>query len=293
MVKPRKDTRRQGRATRSGQLPEDFELREFQTPWSGLFFKAERVLHSGTSAFQKIEVVENRTYGRVLFLDGLVQTTDRDEFFYHEMLAHPALTTHPRPRSLLIVGGGDGGLLHQTLAYPLERVVLCEIDPEVIRISKAYFPWLRQSLGDRRVELVLADANTYVLGSGEQFDIILVDSSDPVGPSGVLHQQQFFERLKKILKPQGIVASQAGSLLLHLDSLGRRHAFLSRMFKIVRFYLGPAPTYPGGTWCYNYLSDRSDPLRIRRQPPPGLRYYNREIHEAAFSLPNLLKEKLS
>jgi spermidine synthase len=292
MAKPRKDTRRQGRAVGPKKRPEGFEFREFQTPSSGIFFKAGRLLHSGKSVFQKIEVIENASYGRVLFLDGLVQTTDRDEFFYHEMLAHPALTAHPRPRSLLIVGGGDGGLLRQALAYPLERVVLCEIDPEVIKVSRAYFPWLEPCLRDRRVELVLADANAFVLSSAEEFDIILVDSSDPVGPSAVLHQRRFYERLKNILGPQGIVAAQAGSLLLHLDSFRRENAFLRKMFEIVRFYLGPAPTYPGGTWCYTYLSDRSDPLWIRRQPPAGLRYYNREIHEAAFNLPNLLKEKL-
>ncbi|HEX9901705.1 MAG TPA: polyamine aminopropyltransferase [Acidobacteriota bacterium] len=292
MAKPRNDKRSQGRAAGSKKRAEGLEFREFQTPSSGLFFKAGRVLYSGKSAFQKIEVIENAAYGRVLFLDGLVQTTDRDEFFYHEMLAHPALTTHPRPRSLLIVGGGDGGLLRQALAYPLERVVLCEIDPDVIKVSRAYFPWLEPGLRDGRVELVLADANAFVLSSGEEFDIILVDSSDPVGPSAVLHQKRFYERLKKILKPEGIISAQAGSLLLHLDSFGRENAFLRKMFEIVRFYLGPAPTYPGGTWCYNYLSDRSNPLRIKRQPPAGLRYYSREIHEAAFNLPNLLKEKL-
>ncbi len=292
MTKPRKDNIPTGHAAGPKKSLRSPEFREFQTPSSGIFFQAGRVLYSGKSAFQKIEVIENKTYGRVLFLDGLVQTTDRDEYFYHEMLGHPALTTHPQPRSLLIVGGGDGGLLHQALAYPLKRIVLCEIDRDVIEVSKAYFPWLEVGLRDRRVELVLADANAYVLRSREEFDVILVDSSDPVGPSAILHQKQFYERLKKILGGEGIIASQAGSLLLHLDSFGRKNAFLKKMFSIVRFYLGPAPTYPGGTWCYNYLSDRSDPLRVCRKPPPGLRYYSREIHEAAFSLPNLLKERL-
>ena len=293
MAKPRNTKIFEGRTAGRTARPPRVEFREFQTPSSGIFFKAGRALYSGKSAYQKIEVIDNASYGRVLFLDGLVQTTDRDEFFYHEMLAHPALTTHPRPRSLLIVGGGDGGLLHQVLAYPLERVVLCEIDPRVIEVSKAYFPWLGPGLRDRRVELVLADANIFALGCRERFDIILVDSSDPVGPSAVLHQRRFYERLKKILKPEGVIAAQAGSLLLHLEIFQRKNAFLKKMFSVVRFYLGPAPTYPGGTWCYNYLSRRCDPLRLRRRPPAALRYYNREIHEAAFSLPNVLKDGLN
>jgi len=293
MAKPGKTKKAKGPTAAPVSRAGKVEFREWQTPGSGIFFTARRVLYTGKSAFQKIEVIDNASYGRVLFLDGLVQTTDKDEYFYHEMLAHPALTTHPHPRSLLIVGGGDGGLLYQALGYSLERVVLCEIDPDVIEVSRAYFPWLTPGLKDRRVELVLADANAFALGCREKFDIILVDSSDPVGPSAVLHQRQFYERLKKILKPEGIIAAQAGSLLFHLGSFQRKNAFLKKMFDVVRFYLGPAPTYPGGMWCYNYLSRRADPLRFARQAPAGLRYYNREVHESAFSLPNMLKDRLS
>ena len=140
--------------------------------------------------------------------------------------------------------------------------------------------------------LAEADADAYVRRSGEMFDVILVDSSDPVGPSAVLHERGFFRRLKSRLRPGGIIAAQAGSLLFHLDSLGRTSANLKKIFGLARMYLGPAPTYPGGTWCYHYLSDRSDPFRFYSQPPPGLRYYNREIHEAAFVLPSLLRERL-
>ncbi|MBM3297137.1 MAG: polyamine aminopropyltransferase [Candidatus Aminicenantes bacterium] len=280
------------KAAGAGGRPAQEEYREDQTPSSGIFFKAGRVLYSGRSAHQKIEVIDNEAFGRVLFLDGLVQTTDRDEFFYHEMLAHPALTTHPGPRRLLIVGGGDGGLLHQSLAYPLERVVLCEIDPDVIEVSKAFFPWLEPGLRDGRVELVLADADDFIGRSKEKFDVILVDSSDPVGPSTVLHEEAFFRRLKTRLGAEGVLAAQAGSLLFHRDSFRRTGAFLSRLFRVARMYLGPVPTYPGGMWCYRYLAEGADPFRFFRQPPPGLRYYNREVHEAAFALPGLLREDL-
>lgn len=278
------------KAAGAGKRPEK-EFRENQTPWSGIFFKAGRVLHSGRSTHQKIEVIENPAFGRVLFLDGLVQTTDRDEFFYHEMLAHPALTTHPDPRTLLIVGGGDGGLLHQSRAYPLDRIVLCEIDPDVIAVSRTYFPWLEPGLRDGRVELVLSDAAEFVGRTKEMFDVILVDSSDPVGPSAVLHDEAFYRHLRKRLGPEGVLTSQAGSLFFHLDFFWNRNAFLERMFRVARMYLGPVPTYPGGMWCYRYLSQTGDPFRFYRNPPPGLRYYNREIHEAAFALPGLLRER--
>ncbi|MBN2200031.1 MAG: polyamine aminopropyltransferase [Candidatus Aminicenantes bacterium] len=277
-----------GAGTRRGKT----EFRENQTPSSGIFFQAGRVLHSGRSAHQNIEVIENAAFGRILFLDGLVQTTERDEYFYHEMLAHPALTTHPDPRTVLIIGGGDGGLLRQCLAYPLERVVLCEIDPDVIEVSRAYFPWLEAGLQDRRVELVLSDADEFTGRTKESFDVILVDSSDPVGPSAVLHAEAFFRRLKERLGPEGVIAAQAGSLFFHREAFRERNAFLERLFRMARLYLGPVPTYPGGTWCYRYLSERGDPFRIFRDPPPGLCYYNRDIHEAAFALPGLLRERL-
>jgi spermidine synthase len=223
-------------------------------------------------------------------LDGLVQTTTKDEFFYHEMLVHPAMMSHPKPEDVLIIGGGDGGALREVLVYPVKQAMLVEIDGQVIAACKKYFPWLHAALHDRRAKLEIADGNLFIRESDQSFDIILVDSSDPVGPSLILHQREFYVRLKERLKPGGIVAAQAGSPLYYLDHLQKKMAFLRRLFKYASFYLGPAPTYPGGLWSYVFLSDKIDPLRIlEKETPRGLRYYNLDIHRAAFALPEFLK----
>jgi len=274
--------------------PEILELREFHTDSNGIFFKIKKFLFSGKTPFQKIEIFENENFGRVLFLDGLVQTTEKDEFFYHEMLVHPALLSHPEPKKILIIGGGDGGALKEVLRYPVDEVWLVEIDAQVIEASKEFFPWLGSALQDKRAKLVIGDGNDFIRETGEKFDVILIDSSDPVGPATVLHQKSFYESIKKSLKPKGVVAAQAGPLLYHLEQHRAKYSFLKQLFRISRFYAGPVPTYPGGTWCYVFLSDEIDPLAdIKKNPPSGLKHYNLEIHRAAFALPNFLKEQLS
>jgi len=278
-----------GRTTARKSAPYS-EFREFHTPTSGLFFRSKRVLCRRTSAFQKIEVFDHDFYGKVLFLDGLVQTTERDEFYYHEMLVHPALACHPAPGRVLIIGGGDGGALRHVLRYPVDHVTLVEIDSRVIEVSRKYFPWLEACLKDKRAELVVADGNDYLARSQRLFDVILVDSSDPVGPSAVLHQKTFFLNLKKRLNAGGVAACQSGSLLLHASTFRAKARFLKDIFRRARFYTGPVPTYPGGIWVYNFLSDDVDPLDIKRKPPAGLGYYNPDVHRAAFALPTNLKK---
>ncbi len=269
------------------------EAREYQTAASGNFFTVKDVLYEGRSKYQRIEIIRNKDYGRVLFLDGLVQTTERDEFTYHEMLAHPAMCSHPRPANILIIGGGDGGALREVLKHPVRKARLVEIDGRVIEACREHFPWLRAALRDRRAELVVEDGNVFIDEVRETFDVILVDSSDPVGPSTVLHQEAFYRKLKSKLRPGGIIAAQAGSLMLHLDSHARKSAFLKRIFRRARLYLGPVPTYPMGMWCYDFLSDKVDPDKVRTlYIPGGLRYFNAEIYKAAFALPNFLAERL-
>jgi len=265
------------------------EEREYHSPSSGIFFKIERILYRDKSDYQKIEVIENEYFGKVLLLDGLVQTTERDEFFYHEMLVHPAFVSHPAPKSILIIGGGDGGALKEILGYPIKYACLVEIDQKVIEVSRDYFPWLLTSLEDERTELVIADGVEFIEKTDKKFDIVLIDSSDPTGPSVSLHERDFYEKLKRCLNLEGIVVSQAGSPFYHLDSVKNKNAFLKRLFKIVCFYMSPVPTYPGGSWCFAFLSDEVKPLNTKRNAPQELKYFNLDIHQAAFSLPNFLK----
>jgi spermidine synthase len=265
------------------------DIREYHTPSSGLFFKPRRRLLSTRTRFQKMEIYETDSFGRVLLLDGLVQTTERDEFFYHEMLVHPAMSIHGRPEQVLIIGGGDGGALREVLRYGVKRASLVEIDAAVIEACRKYFPGLACSFEDPRALVKIADGNDFIRNSGESFDVVLVDSSDPVGPSAVLHERGFFASLKKRLRPGGIIAAQAGSPLFHLDHLRRKAAFLKKLFRFAAYYLGPAPTYPGGFWCYAFLSDEVDPATAAAPSlPPGLRYFNLEIARAALALPEFL-----
>jgi spermidine synthase len=269
------------------------EAREFQTADSGIFLKVRKVLYNRKSAFQKIEIVENRDFGRVLFLDGLLQTTEKDEFYYHEMLVHPAMSSHPRPRNVLIIGGGDGGALREILRHPVEKAWMVEIDGQVVEACRRHFGWIEEPLAGGRAELVIDDGNVFIRRTRETFDVILVDSSDPVGPSAVLHEEGFYRKLKSRLRPGGIIAAQAGSLVLHQDQHAAKARYLRKMFKHARFYLGPVPTYPVGTWCYTFLSDAVDPTSARKlRIPAGLKYYNPEIHRAAFALPNFLRDKI-
>jgi len=268
------------------------EFREFHTPSSGIFFRAKRRLLAEKTPFQKMEIYETESYGRVLLLDGLVQTTEKDEFFYHEMLVHPALMSHPRPRDVLIIGGGDGGTLREVLRHRVRRAVLVEIDGRVIEACRRYFPGQAASFGNRRAEVVVDDGNRFIRETDRRFDAILVDSSDPIGPSAVLHRKAFYLGLKRCLRPGGIIAAQAGAPLFHLGHLRRKRAFLKELFAFALYYVGPVPTYPGGLWCYAFMSDRVDPMKgLRRNVPRNLKYYNADVHRAAFALPEFLKDR--
>jgi spermidine synthase len=269
------------------------EAREYQTPASGIFFSVKKVLFRGRSRFQTIEIILNRDYGRVLLLDGLVQTTERDEFYYHEMLVHPAMSSHPKPEHVLIIGGGDGGALREVLKHRVKNAWMVEIDGQVIEACREHFPWLRPAFRDKRAELVVADGNVFIDKTAQKFDVIIVDSSDPVGPSTVLHEEAFYRKLKSRLKPGGIIAAQAGSLMLHQESHARKSVFLKKIFRHSKLYLGPVPTYPVGMWCYNFLSDKINPKSVRKlRLPKGLKYINGDVFRAAFALPNFLREKL-
>ncbi len=265
------------------------EAREYHSPSSGIFFRLKRLLYRDKSEYQKIEVLENEYFGKVLILDDLVQTSERDEFFYHEMLVHPALVAHSSPKNILVIGGGDGGALKEILRCPIKYACLVEIDQQVIDVSKEYFPWLSPSLKDKRTELINDDGLEFIEKTDKKFDVVFIDSSDPTGPSASLHERDFYQKLKRCLNHDGIVVSQAGSPFYHLESIKKKDAFLKKLFKNVCFYTSPIPTYPGGSWCFVFLSDEVQPLKIKRDPPRGRKYFNLDMHKAAFSLPNFLK----
>ncbi len=199
---------------------------------------------------------------------------------------------HPSPHRVLIIGGGDGGGLKEVLRYPVKEVDFVEIDPQVIEVSKRYFPWLIPCLKDDRVNLSVINGREFIRKKPKRFDVVIIDSSDPADPSLTLHQEAFYRDLKGCLSAQGIVVAQVGSPFYHLETVVQEYAMLKDIFNVVSLYLAPVPTYPGGCWCYAFLSEEMDPMEVKRNPPSGLRYFDLDVYRAAFRLPPFIKDCL-
>lgn len=271
----------------SQALPVQGKIRveEYHGVDSGLFFDAKRVLYHRPSRFQDILVIETRDYGRVLLLDGLVMTTDRDEYFYHESLVHPAMQHHPDPQRVLILGGGDGGTVREVLRYStVSRVVVVEIDPDVVEVARTFFPDMARSLFLDPVEIVYEDAVRYVASTQERFDVVILDTSDPVGPAKVFYTVEFFQDLTRVLEPVSVVAIQAESPIFHRERLQKVYSLACEVFKTVKAYTAPVPSYPGGLWAFILGSIQPSLPAFRQDIPEGLKFYNANIHRALFQL---------
>jgi spermidine synthase len=263
---------------------------EQQTPGLRLSLRLSRVLHSSRSQFQDIVVIDTPSHGRLLALDGFVQTTDLDEHCYHEMLIHVAACSHPQPERALIIGGGDGGAAREALRH-CPQVDLCEIDGEVVEVAKRHFPALAGSL--ERVNVHIADGIEFVARQRQAYDLIYIDSSEPVGPGEGLFTPAFYRTVAAALRPGGMAVAQSESPFYNLDVLRRVRTGMAAGFPRVATYLGPVPTYPSGTWSYTAGSLGPDPSVPMRPAPAGLRFYTPEVHRAAFALPAFLQEALA
>lgn len=256
--------------------------------------KVEKVLYHDKTEHQDLILFESPQWGRVLALDGVVQTTTADEFAYHEMLVHPALLAHGRARSVCIVGGGDGGTLREVVKHAsVQRVVKAELDPGVIQFCRQYLPSLSDgAFDDPRLELSFGDAAAFMARPGEAFDVILVDSTDPIGPGAALFTESFYRDCRRRLNEGGILVTQAGNPALAAqelaDVMARKRA---AGFGDVDFLLTVVPTYVGGFMALGWASDDATRRRVRidtlrsRPIPEGLRYYTPEVHAAAFAHP--------
>jgi spermidine synthase len=270
----------------------NYTYKEYHSETSGIFFTVRDILHSEETPFQRIDVVRTERFGKVLLLDGLVMLTERDEFVYHEMLTHPALLAHPAPKDVLIVGGGDGGTLREVLKHDVERVTLVEIDRRVCEVSREHFPGLASGFKDSRARILYEDGIRFVRETGESFDVVLVDSTDPVDHAEKLFGPEFYADVKSRLRPDGALVTQTESPVHHLEFIGKTCRLLSGQFRRVALYLASIPTYPGGVWSFTFASDSLDPLTVHRDPPEGLEYYNPGIHRASFALPTYLSHVL-
>lgn len=260
--------------------------------------KVEKVLHWERSAFQELLVFETQDFGRVLVLDDVLQTTERDEFVYHEMISHVPLLAHGAAGRVLIIGGGDGGTLEEVLKHPsVERAVVVELDPRVVEVSRSWLPDIgRNAFDDARSEIVFADGVRYVRDTERRFDVIIVDSTDPIGPGEVLFGQSFYADCHRCLRPGGVLVNQTGNTFGEEHILRDTQQRLRRCFASVDFYTAAPPTYFGGPFTFGFASD--DPNKrclsvaaLEARPcPPKLRQYSPAMHVAAFVHPPWLEE---
>lgn len=258
----------------------------------------KKILASSHSDFQHIEVFETVPYGKMLVLDGVIQLTEFDHFSYHEMLIHVPMNAHPHPKSLLIVGGGDGGVLSEAVKYPsLETIVLCEIDKTVIDVSRKHFPEFDKAFEDKRVTVIIRDAAEYIKHKASTFDVIAIDSSDPIGPAEILFQEAFYHDVFCALTEEGIAVSQSESMFYHQDFIAKLFAQNKTIFPVIEYYYTLVPTYPSGTIGFSFCSKASSPMAYlkadRVADLKGLRYYSEAIHRSAFVLPVFMRDKLA
>lgn len=267
--------------------------------WPGRQTSIEVVetLYAHRSEYQQIELYETRCFGKMLVLDGIIQFTESDEFAYQEMLAHLPLFAHPDPRKVLVIGGGDGGILRELARHKsVEHIDLCELDPEVIETCKRFVPSMAIGFDDPRVRAHIEDGADFVARHPGEFDVVIIDSTDPIGPAEALFGEPFYLQLRASLAPGGIVAAQAESVFLMGDLVERLVAIVKRNFERWAYANLLVPTYPGGSIgvCMGSLGpELVRPLRLadadlQRQ----LRYYTPQIHAASFVLPAFAQRML-
>ncbi len=253
-----------------------------------LGLRLRSVLHREVSEFQEILVVDTLSYGRALLLDGTFQVTEKDEFVYHEMLTHLPLMSHPSPKRVLVIGGGDGGTIREVVRHPeVEEAILCEIDPRVTAVSREFLPEVSSGLSDPRVRVLHEDGVAYIKDHEGSFDVILIDSTDPVGPAVGLYSPEFYAACKRALREGGIVCAQSESPFVNGDVVRRVSRSVLSAFPCRTLYLAPLPTYPSGFWSFTAGSQEPLPkvVSAARAEALGTRYYTAAVHAAAFALP--------
>ena len=259
----------------------------------------ERV-HAEQTPYQKIEIYRTESFGYLMTIDGCTMVSTRDNFLYHEMMSHPALNSHPNPRDVVVVGGGDCGTLREVLKHPeVRRAVQVEIDERVTRLSEQYFPELCVANGDPRATLFFGDGIAWMKQApAESLDLIIIDSTDPVGPAEGLFGRKFYGDCIKALRPGGLLVQQSESPLLHIELIAEMHRFMRDAgFAQTRLLHFPQPIYPSGWWSASVAQKTAGALAQRLDEAAiaalGTKFYNAETHQAAFATPNFVKQALA
>ncbi len=261
----------------------------------GLTVESTAMLLSKQTAFQKIDVYETRTLGRMLTLDGIIQLTEFDEFAYHEMMAHLPLFAHPDPRRVLVIGGGDGGVLREIARHACVEVMdICEIDQGVIDAAREFLPFVACGFDDPRVSVHIADGSLFVKDKAGYYDVIIVDSTDPGGPGAPLFGEAFYRDMKTALRPGGIIATQAESPYILPDVVADLYRVSRAVFRSVGYASILVPTYPSGNIGALLAGDVADVTKpARGDEGMDLQYYNTDLHSAAFRNPEFVRKLFS
>lgn len=262
--------------------------------------KVNKQLYSAQSDFQRIDVFESSEFGRFFTLDGLMMITQKDEFIYHDMIVHIPMATNPNIKHVLVVGAGDGGTVRELTRYKtIEHIDMVEIDKQVVDVCKEYFPETASGFSDPRVTLHFEDGLKYVRTKQNEYDLIIVDSTDPFGPGEGLFTREFYGNCFNALKEDGILVNQHESPYYdaYVTSMKRAHKRIKEIFPICKVYQAHIPTYPSGHWLFGFASKKYDPLadlNAEAWNALGLKtgYYNTDLHKGAFALPNYVTDLL-
>lgn len=273
---------------------------EYNTENMKISFRVRQQLFSQQSDFQHIQVLDSDEFGRVLVMDGFIMMTEKDEFIYHEMISHVPMAVHPAIRKILVIGGGDGGVLRELCRYPgVEEITLVEIDPMAVEVSRRFLPTVSVSFDDPRVTIVHEDGLRYVRRYQGVFDLILVDSTDPFGPGESLFTREFYSNCRHALKEDGILVNQHEGPYFKNDAEEAAAIYkkTSALFPVAAVYQAHIPTYPAGHWLFGFMSNHYHPLRDLdpgRWESLGIetRYYNTDLHKGAFALPTYVRRLL-
>lgn len=273
---------------------------ERHTPNVKFSINIDRQLYCGQSDFQRIDVFDSKEFGRILTLDGYIMLTEKDEFIYHEMITHVPMAVHPSARRVLVIGGGDGGAVRELVRYnTIEQIDLIEIDELVVQVCKKYLPQTACRLDDPRVHIHYEDGLKYTRQHENEYDLILVDSTDPFGPGEDLFTKEFYGSCYKALKEDGIMVNQHESPFYKQDAeaMQRAHKRIKESFPISRVYQAHIPTYASGHWLFGFASKKYHPVRDFNSAAWNVlciptKYYNTKLHIGAFALPTYVEEIL-
>jgi spermidine synthase len=261
----------------------------------------DQQLYQGQSEFQRIDVFHSKEFGKFFTLDGLMMVTEKDEFIYHDMIVHVPMATNPDIKRVLVIGAGDGGTVRELCRYPgIEHIDMVEIDKLVVDVCLEFFPTTTVSLHDPRVHIFYEDGLKFVRSRVNEYDLIIVDSTDPFGPGEGLFTREFYGNCYHALKENGILVNQHENPYYdtYQHSMKRAHMRIKELFPITRVYQAHIPTYPSGHWLFGYASKTIDPIKdLKGEAWTKLdlttKYYNLDLHVGCFALPNYVKELLS